>query len=387
LISFFRCRGTERATVAALSAALLGATSCDGLLSGDSEPVRIAWKVELPSVDAGWAGSPTPLGDQVISQLGGALQSFVLGSGATAWRLPLRSTGTLGASNVAIAAGRAFVAGADSVYAVDATTGERLWTFVPDSQAALCEITADSLAVYIGTRSHRVYALRADSGTVEWIVDLDSSWSDPGFVNGITRSGDTLYVNALQYLNPSGGLRTAHVIALDRRTGGELWRYVGPDNRNDATRAPRVAGNYLLVADIYPGPTGTGSFYALDRFTGREVWRVRTNGLGPSQAPLERSGVVYVGSQDGWVYAVDLPTGAPLWQTNVEFAVGNIALCGRTLLANNLQIRVLDPIGGRELQALFAEDGIEFPTSAFAVVETNAFFIGNLAAYGLSCAA
>jgi outer membrane protein assembly factor BamB len=135
---------------------------------------------------------------------------------------------------------------------------------------------------------------------------------------------------------------------------------------------------------LYPDSSG-GSFFALDRFTGRETWRVRIPGLGPAQAPIEDAGVAFAGAESGWMYAVDLATGAIRWRTNVQFAVDYITLCGRVLLANNQQLWVLDPKTGNVLQTLFTAEGSDFPTSAFVTLGTRAFVVGDKAAYGLAC--
>jgi len=358
-------------------------SACDrGGLNAET-PVRIAWTVPLADSDASWIGFPAAVGGLFIAETGDALRAFDAASGRTVWRTQLRTGVPLGTENVAVAAGRVFAAGGDSVYALDAASGRRLWAFLPDAQAALAVSAADSHAVYLGTRSHRVYALTAATGAELWSVDLGAAWPYLGIVNGLAVSGDTVYANVMQYLNAAGGLRTGHVVALHRTTGAELWRYVGPGAHNDATQAPRVAGRFLLIANVYAQGSDSGSFFALDRFTGDVVWRVTTGGIGPGEAPRERDGIVYVGAGDTRVYAVDLVSGVQRWSRMTGGSVDAVELCGRALLVNNLELRVLDPATGRQSQAIL--DGADFPTSAFATSGARAFVVGNHAAYGLEC--
>jgi outer membrane protein assembly factor BamB len=347
---------------------------------------RIAWSVALPSTETGWIGFPAATQGLFIAETGTALRAFDVVTGRTVWRTQLRTgVARVGAENIATAAGRVFAAGGDSVYALSAATGERLWSFLPDAQAALCVTAADVDAVYVGTRSHRVYALSATSGSVLWWVDVGPNWPYLGIINGIAVSGDTVYVNALQYLNDAGGLRTGHVFAVDRRTGAELWHFTGPDDRNDATHAPATADATLLIASVYATDTFPGSFFALDRFTGEEKWRISTAGFGPSEAPLEHDGTVYAGAGDTRVYAALLATGDIRWSESTGGSISAVALCGRTLLINNLELRALDLKRGRVQDALLSGQDQDFPTSGFATIGNRAFVVGNAAVYGIEC--
>ena len=353
--------------------------SCD-LSSGNTGPVQIAWRYPLSGSEAGWIGIPAVSGNLVIAEMGPWLRALDLSTGHLVWQTRLSSGLHIGARNVAIAGGRAFVAGADSVYAVDATSGQRLWAFLPDAQGALCQITADSTTVYVGTRSHRVYALSADSGQVRWSVDIGPALTNPGVVNGIAEAGDTLYVTGLEYLNPSGGFRTAQVIAMTRVSGSELWRYTGPDSANGTNNAASLSGDLLLVADIYGH-----SFFAVNRFTGMQAWRVPTSGLGPIQAPVVSGTTLFVGGEDNFAYSNNVQTGSARWKVDVGGSIDYVALCGRVLLANDLELRVLDTARGADLQTLLTGVGEDYPTSAFAVRGAQAFVVGNAGAYGLSC--
>jgi eukaryotic-like serine/threonine-protein kinase len=295
------------------------------------------------------------------------------------WTRPLRTGVGLHSRNIVIAGGRAFAAGGDSVYAVDAATGARLWAFLPDAQGALCEIGADDQSVYVGTRSHRVYALDAATGQARWSVDIGRTWTNFGIVMGVGSSGDTVYAGATEDLNASGSSRRGHVIALDRATGTELWRYVTPNDRSDVVGAPRAVGRLLLAGDHYGH-----SFFAVDRFTGKQIWRVPTDGYGPSHSPVVRGGIAYVGANDRRVYAVDLATGRIRWSTDTGASVAGFALCGDLILANNTEFRALELSSGEQVGALFvAED--EFLWSDFATENRRAFVVGNSAVYGLRC--
>jgi outer membrane protein assembly factor BamB len=210
-------------------------------------------------------------------------------------------------------------------------------------------------------------------------VDVGATWSNFGIVMGLSSSGVTVYAAATEDLNFSGSLRRGHVVALDRSTGTELWRYITPGDQSDVGAAPVIQDRLLLGSDVYGG-----SFFALDRFTGQQLWRVRTNGIGPNRPPIVRGQVAYVGANDNQVYAVDVLTGHVRWRTDTGASVAAFALCGDLILANNTELRALELDSGKEVGALFvAQD--EFLWSDFGSENRRAFVVGNRAVYGLRC--
>jgi outer membrane protein assembly factor BamB len=76
----------------------------------------------------------------------------------------------------------------------------------------------------------------------------------------------------------------------------------------DACYEPVVAGNTLLI-----GSPNYGSVTAFDTGTGAERWKFFTEG--PVRfAPAILGGKCYVGSDDGWLYCLDLRDGKLLWK-------------------------------------------------------------------------
>ncbi len=90
------------------------------------------------------------------------------------------------------------------------------------------------------------------------------------------------------------GTDAGEVVALDRETGGVLWRMqAGPP-----IAAPLVAaGDLLLLAHE------DGSIRAIDRFSREEAWALSLGS--PPVAPLSyAAGTVYAHTQDGRLYAI-----------------------------------------------------------------------------------
>ncbi|HEV2108846.1 MAG TPA: PQQ-binding-like beta-propeller repeat protein, partial [Thermomicrobiales bacterium] len=82
------------------------------------------------------------------------------------------------------------------------------------------------------------------------------------------------------------------------------WRF----QTGDAVRSSPVMADGV----IYVG-SNDGSLYALDAETGEERWRFTTDGpISGSAAVAE--GAVYLASGDGYAYAVDAETGEERWR-------------------------------------------------------------------------
>ena len=113
------------------------------------------------------------------------------------------------------------------------------------------------------------------------------------------------------------------VIALDAASGRILWRYRRPLPEDVINLHPTSRG-VALFGDRVFFATGDAVLVALDARTGREVWTTKVeenrNGYYMSLAPLVADGKVIVGTSGGelgirgFVAAFDLDTGKPLWK-------------------------------------------------------------------------
>ena len=114
------------------------------------------------------------------------------------------------------------------------------------------------------------------------------------------------------------------VIAIDARTGGLLWRYRRP-LPEDVILLHATSRGVALYGDKVFFAAGEAVLVALDARTGKEVWTAKVednkNGYYMSLAPLVVDGKVLVGTSGGelgvrgFVAAYDADTGKPLWRT------------------------------------------------------------------------
>ena len=361
----------------AIISAMVVQTSCREPTGG--EAVRIVWRIPVSGIDGGWDGVPTVAGGHVLMQIDGDITAMHAATGSTAWKRNIRNVTVSAATNIVAASGRLFTVDKDAV-ALNGSTGAELWRFAPDS-ASQSFNAVDDRAFYVGTRGHSVHALDVASGAELWKTDFGPSWTYPGIVTGISVSGDTVYVGAVRFLNQFGGSRSGVIVALNRLTGDTLWTYQSARTYDSVNGPPVVSGNYIVANDL-----SGGSFFALNRFTGQEVWRV--------VGPLDRFGAhapavvigqrVYVGSNDEYVYSVDLTTGTQVWKTFVGGSIAGFAVCGDRVYAQSFKLTILDRSSGKKLDNAFTGDS-EFLTSGLVSGDRKVFGSGNKAAYAFAC--
>lgn len=158
-----------------------------------------------------------------------------------------------------------------------------------------------------------------------------------------------------------------HILyALDELTGALRWKY---QTKGRVSASPGVAGGRVYVGSY------DGDFYALDAASGALVWRFTTegerrfsarhlHGLDPAaeimpdpfdvflSSPAIAGGMVYFGSGDGNVYALDAGSGALRW----KFHTGNVVHASPAIANGTLYVGswdtyfyALDAASGKEL--------------------------------------
>lgn len=166
-------------------------------------------------------------------------------------------------------------------------------------------------------------------------------------------------------------LPAGRVLALDRETGGEVWRFRGGEESSLDPSGTLADGRF------YFGLFAARSFYALNASDGSLHWKVDTE-LGPDSAPAVADGIVVLsmhglGSPRSLVVALDAETGRELWR--IEQTVGNsgvsifdgkVVFGGGDFLAHAVDLRT-----GREVWSAQMEDmfGVKnMPALAFGDV-------------------
>ncbi|MGS2744602.1 outer membrane protein assembly factor BamB family protein [Halomonas sp. LS-001] len=170
---------------------------------------------------------------------------------------------------------------------------ELVWKF--DAGAPVISTPlVDNGMVYFVDVENGVYALNQDHGTVIWEKKVDGK---PSFQ--ISLSEDTLLVGVYQADDFNG-----HLLALDRLTGEERWRFEMDYTIRITT--PTVYEDKVLLT------SSADYLVALDLATGEGVWGVAIDGSGAQ--PVISDDVVYYQDNSQTLYALKLDSAEEVWQ-------------------------------------------------------------------------
>jgi len=182
-----------------------------------------------------------------------------------------------------------------TLYAMDAETGNEIWSVSPGGAAAVAEGV-----VYVSASSN-LRALRSKDGELLWEGPTEADQ-----LSGPAVAGGVVYVHS----------STGHLYAFD--TGGSegdtrspLWSGVTQEQKSP--QHPAVA-----EGRVYVGAKDT--FYSFDAKDGeaserRPVWTATTECSSfPGHSPSVANGVVYTTCGKSYLYAFDAATGEVLWK-------------------------------------------------------------------------
>lgn len=266
---------------------------------------------------------------------------------ATHVRAGLCGISTLLATSAASAQTAMFRGGPEhhGVYASPAPgLSQLVWKFTTGGRVLSSPVVAGD-AVYVGSADGHLYALGRSDGAVKWkFATRGPVHSSPAVHNGMVIASSI----------------DGNVYAVDANTGQQRWvfatrgerRFTAPGIHGAIPRTERMPDPFDVflssptIADgvVYIG-SGDQHVYALDAATGARRWAFATGDVIHS-APAVSGGVVYIGSWDRNLYALDAATGRERWR----YTTGN-----DTLIYNQIGIAsspaVVDGVvlvGGRD---------------------------------------
>src|SRR5581483_650555 len=186
------------------------------------------------------------------------------------------------------------------------------WKFKTHGQVFSSPALANGV-VYIGSGDHFLYAIDAESGAQKWKFQTGSRvTSSPAVAGGTVFFGsfDSMFyaVDAA-----SGKLKWKFQTAGERRFigthlhGSEPASEPMPDPFDFYLSSPAVSNGV-----VYFG-SGDTNVYALDAATGSLKWKFKTADV-VHASPAIADGTVFVGSWDSYFYALDAATGREKWK-------------------------------------------------------------------------
>jgi outer membrane protein assembly factor BamB len=234
------------------------------------------------------------------------------------------------------------------VYGVNLTTHEEDWSFSTENEVWSSPALWDD-KVYIGSLDGQMYCLWADNGTLVWnhsTTSYEGVYSSPAISDGKVVFGSALDDKAVYALDartgelewrfqlpgPSYGSAAVHdgvvyipgwgppgklyALPLEDPTPGDgvlddgdvIWSSVIEDEQGGSS-AVYSEGKVLIGSDFLMGDEGR--LFCFNATNGKEIWNFSAGGDVYSSPGLGE-GVVYVGSNDGRVYAIGGDPGAKM---------------------------------------------------------------------------
>ena len=240
----------------------------------------------------------------------GAIFKLDAANGQQLWRY--KTKGNSIPAPVTDVNGMIYVGGSDGfVYALSATDGKVNWSFQTQGPVLSSPIVANGV-VYDGSSDGNLYALDAQKGTPIWHYHAGPAT--------VTVDVHTVVVsNAVIYGSSSDDVAYSYLFALDAKSGTQLWQTQVKDQN---FTAPQVNSGVIYIAssalEHQGGPDIRDSYaYAYNTNNGSLIWRSDKVGDFILAAPTVANGIIYLGSQDTFVYALDAKTGHRVWHHNV----------------------------------------------------------------------
>jgi outer membrane protein assembly factor BamB len=202
--------------------------------------------------------------------------------------------------------------------AVDRRTGRVQWRFTGGSDAAMpwghetgdaftsSPVVVDGM-VLVGTNDGKLYALDAQHGGIRWEARTGAPiWSSPAVADKRV------------FVGSADGV----LYCLGLTNGAQRWRFETDGSRLESQQygfdrrtiqsSPAVANGIVYVG------SRDGFLYAVSADSGKLVWRYDHQTSWVNDSPAVADGVVYVGTSDNsFFHAIDATSGKELWRTRV----------------------------------------------------------------------
>lgn len=307
--------------------------------------------------------------------------------------------------------------GSGDVHVFNAS-GTDLWSYATgepiDNAAAL---SVDGTA-YVQTTGGTLYAIQAD-GTLRWSRTVGQSDASPKiagsgaiYVGGSDNNGPGGSTRYLLLVYSASGTRAASAVVDDRVTtapsigpDGTVWVGTAAGTLYELSSdlstvishsiSPGLAiGDGLALADDAAEtvlvPTAAGQVVAWSAVSDTVSWTFTTSDTVRSAPAVGQEGKVFIGSQDGKVYALQLSDGSKLW----EYDTGGPVDSSPAVDAVHVYVVGGDPV---RLHILRGSDGAFYPSLVYiggnalggsspAIGESKKVYVassaGNLVAVG-----
>ena len=346
---------------------------CNAENSGEGDPsnTKPPYVTKWNTATIGGTNGSVTIKDGVAyaTTMSGYVYAFNADTGAILWNT--FTGGTYYDFAPAVINGRVFVdnRALDTMYALDAVTGAVMW----NQPLANCgtwgaSAVGDNDNVYFGCGDY-LYALKQTDGSQVWRVSPAGTGSDTRF----SEASPALY-NGRLYVG-SNWFGSSRLFCLDATSGAVVW--TGPAETGGLRSAVTLYANKAYYAISGSSPR----LAAIDIDTGSLVWASTLHKGAADSSPVVADDVIYVPDWDGYVYAFNADTGAPIWEKHI---INDTNIYPPSMaIANGYLFFTQGYGGGRKLRVIDASTGDvawDTPWSSYgapAVVNDKVYLTGS----------
>lgn len=189
--------------------------------------------------------------------------------------------------------GKVFVFSGQSLIAIQAQSGKKLWTYGTNLQPV---VAYHNGVVYGSTSDGKIFALSASTGKRLWLSSINIA--NPSAIQAI---GNTLFV-----------MNVSETHAFQLKTGKKLWTNI--EQYSDWGGDTVIeSGDVILRSFLMPGASTSTQLNAIDKKTGKKLWGIYRQG-----APIKIEGDLVYSILDNYVPNLDNP------ERNVTVSVINL---------------------------------------------------------------
>jgi outer membrane protein assembly factor BamB len=229
------------------------------------------------------------------------------------------------------------------------TDGKEQWKFNAGSPVSSSP-AVDHGTVYFTSRANILYAVQLKNGRVVWKKNLGTPlpyvWGFDYYVGSPAIDNGTIYT----------GSADGNLYALNSSDGRERWKFTVS---SPVRSTPAVDNDNVYFGDC------SGTVYAINKTKGTVRWLYKTIGdtLENEQYGFDRKALIssptlsgsklFIGSRDGYLYALNRSDGTFLWKYNydVSWVISTVAVKNDILVTGTSD--------GRFVHALNVNDGKE----------------------------
>ena len=203
--------------------------------------------------------------------------------------------------------GTIYIGSADRIFYALNPTGTVRWKFLTDEIIDSSALLDDKGRVYFGSGDGFLRALDARTGEEIWTFQADDPAVNNAFIRwfegnvAMTPGGDLIVPNDNYFL-----------YSINRDTGQVNWRFKSPDQNWSLPALDIVTGKLFFGNDNMVKLFGDNSF-AIDK-NGNKLWSNFSKGAIAASPLLTAQGIILLGGFDGFLHAYSSSDGRETWK-------------------------------------------------------------------------